>query len=363
MRITFVVAAADLSGGCKVLAIHARMLRERGHELRVVVPAPWQPSVRERIRNLVRGTPLPRTTRANEGTHYDIQGVPVDVLDKDRPVTPRDVPEADVIVATWWETARWIRDFPRSRGAKAYFVQGWERYVEGQPGDEVDETFRYPFHKIVISRFLAEVARDVGGDEDVTLAPNGVDPAQFDAPRRGKQRRPTVGLVHATSHWKGTDVARAAIERVRRAVPEVRVVAFGTEAEHGPHRLPSGTEFELRPAQHRIPEIYSSADVWISASRLEGFGLPALEAMACRTPLVSTRYGGPRDFVRDGENGWLVDVGDAEALADRTLAVLREGERSWQRMSDAAHQTARSHSWHASSLAFESGLRRALEKG
>lgn len=361
MRITFVVAAADLSGGCRVIAIHARLLRERGHDVHVVAPAPFRPTIRQRARALLRGQALPARV-AEGGSHFDAQGVPVRVLARHRPIVEDDVPDADVIVATWWETAEWIRSFSRRKGAKAYFVQGWERHVDGQPGDAVDATLRLPFHKIVISRFLEGVVRDVAGEDDVTLAPNAIDPSQFDAPPRGKQARPTLGFVYSTARAKGLDTARAAIERVREAIPEVRVIAFGAEEASAAHPLPAGTELEHRPAQDRIPRIYASADVWLSASRLEGFGLPALEAMACRTPLVSTRYGGPMGFVRDGENGFLVGVDDAEGLAARAIDVLRMDEPRWSRMSEEAHRTAHALSWRDSSALFEEGLRRALAK-
>jgi glycosyltransferase involved in cell wall biosynthesis len=361
MKITFVVAEANLSGGCKVIAIHARLLRERGHEVLVVSPAPWKPTLRQRARSVVRRQPLPRPP-APSTSHFAAQGVPVKQLDRHRPIEPGDVPDADVIVATWWETARWIRDFPRAKGAKAYFVQGWERYIEGQPGDEVDATLRLPYHKIAISRFLAEVVTKVSGEEDVTLARNAIDPAQFDAPPRDRQPRPTIGFVYSTSHWKGFDVCRAAIEKVHRELGDLRIVGFGSERAHASVPLPLGAELEHRPAQDRIPRIYASTDAWISASRLEGFGLPALEAMACRTPLVATRYAGPADFVRDGENGFLVDIDDVDALAARAVEVLTMPAERWKTMSEAAHRTAHAHSWGDASLAMERGLRRAIEK-
>lgn len=360
MRVTFVVASADLSGGCKVIAIHARLLRERGHEVLVVAPAPWHPTVRQRLRTWIKGQPLPRAA-AVERSHFELQDVPLKILERHRPIGAHDVPEADVIVATWWETAEWIRDFPREKGAKAYFIQGWERYIEGMPGDAVDATFRLPYRKIVISRFLADVARDLSGVDDVTLAANAIDPAQFDAPPRGKQARPTLGFVYSSSHWKGFDVCCAAIEKVRIELPDVRVIGFGAEPEKKHQPLPRGAEYEVRPAQERIPRIYASADVWLSASRLEGFGLPALEAMACRTPLVATRYAGPMDFVVHGENGYLVDVDDADALAAHASRVLSMPESAWRSMSEAAHRAAHAHSWLDSSRKFEEGLLKAIE--
>jgi glycosyltransferase involved in cell wall biosynthesis len=360
MRVTFVVASADLSGGCKVIAIHARLLRERGHEVLVVAPAAWRPTIRQRLRTLIKGKPLPRTP-AVQHSHFELQNVPLKVLDRHRPIGASDVPDADVIVATWWETAEWIRDFPNKKGAKAYFIQGWERYIESMPGDAVDATFRLPYRKIVISRFLADVARDLSGDEAITLAPNAIDPAQFDAPPRGRQTRPTLGFAYSSSHWKGFDVCRVAVEKVRTKFPDVRVIGFGAEPEKKHQPLPPRTEYEERPAQDRIPRIYASADVWLSASRLEGFGLPALEAMACRTPLVATRYAGPMDFVVHGENGFLVDIDDADALAARACDVLSMPESAWKSMSEAAHRAAHAHSWLDSSRKFEEGLLEAIE--
>lgn len=360
MRVTFVVASADLSGGCKVIAIHARLLRERGHEVLVVTPGAWRPTLRQRLRKWIKGKPLPRPPSVQR-SHFELQNVPLKVLEQHRSIRAHDVPDADVIVATWWETAEWIRDFPPRKGAKTYFIQGWERYIEGMPGDAVDATFRLPYRKIVISRFLADVARDLSGEDDITLAPNAIDPAQFDAPPRSKQPRPTLGFTYSSSHWKGFDVCRAAVEKVRIKFPDVRVIGFGAEPEKTHQPLPLRTEYEERPAQDRIPRIYASADVWLSTSRLEGFGLPALEAMACRTPLVATRYAGPMDFVVHGENGFLVDVDDADALAARACEVLSMSEPVWSSMSEAAHRAAHAHSWLDSSRKFEEGLRKAIE--
>jgi glycosyltransferase involved in cell wall biosynthesis len=357
VRVTFVVASADLSGGCKVVAIHARLLRERGHEVLVVAPAPWQPSLRDRVRGLVRGEPAPAP--APERSHFELQGVPLHRLEVHRPVETRDVPDADVIVATWWETAVWVAAMPPRKGAKAYFVQGWERWVDGQPGDEVDATWRLPLHKVAVSRFLGDKIRELAPGADVSLVANAIDPAHFDAPPRAKRSAPAIGLVYSPAHCKGPEVLRAAVEQVRAQRPGVRVVAFGSEPERPHCPLPRGVELELRPAQERIPALYASADVWISASRVEGFGLPALEAMACRTPLVSTRYGGPMDFVRPGVNGFLVDVDDADGLAARALDVLALDGAAWSRMSEAAHRTAHAYTWRDASVLFEGALARA----
>jgi glycosyltransferase involved in cell wall biosynthesis len=91
--------------------------------------------------------------------------------------------------------------------------------------------------------------------------------------------------------------------------------------------------------------LYASCDVWLCGSYSEGFHLPPLEAMACRCPVVSTSVGGPVDVIEPGRNGYLAPVGDAAALGDRLLDVLRLTNPQWRAMSDAALGTATRYTW------------------
>ncbi len=360
MRITFVIASADLAGGCKVVAIYAQRLIARGHDVIVVAPPGPNLNLRAWARGIVKGgAPLRLPQLGRQLNHLDLMDVPRHYLDRYRPVRESDVPDADVIVATWWETALWIRDLPRRKGAKAYFIQGNEADLEEHP-ERVTATWELPYQRITISSWLAGLLRDRAGAEDVLLVPNSVDRAQFDAPPRGKYARPTLGTSYSPLAIKGFAAASRAIEIVRRELPDLRVVLLSSYPVDPIMPLPRDAEFNHRPPQDRLREVYASADVWLSTSRREGFGLPALEAMACRTPLVSTRYGGPADFVRDGENGFLVDVDDAEALAARALTVLRAPEAEWKRLSDAAYASAHGYTWDDAAARMESALRRAM---
>jgi glycosyltransferase involved in cell wall biosynthesis len=165
-------------------------------------------------------------------------------------------------------------------------------------------------------------------------------------------------MLYATIPAKGVDVALAALERVRRRLPDLRVIAFGAERIAAQLPLPEWVEFHYRPAQDEIPRLYARCDVWLCASRREGFHLPALEAMACRCPVVSTRMGGPADFIEEGVNGFLVGVEDAAGLAERLLAVFAFEAPLWRQMSDAALATATRYSWDDATELFE----RALEQ-
>ncbi len=84
--------------------------------------------------------------------------------------------------------------------------------------------------------------------------------------------------------------------------------------------------------QEDVAEVISLADVMLLPSEKESFGLVALEAMACGVPVVATNVGGLPEVIVDGETGYLCECGDVQALADKTLALLKD-EALYQRFS------------------------------
>ncbi len=75
-----------------------------------------------------------------------------------------------------------------------------------------------------------------------------------------------------------------------------------------------------------LPELYNCADVAALCSKNEGFGLAVTEAMACGKPVVGTKVGGIPQQIKDGENGFLVGVGDVKATAKSIIKILKDEE-------------------------------------
>lgn len=359
MRITILSPPFNMSGGLRVIAIYADRLTRRGHDVVVVAPPAKQPHLRRKLASLAsgRGWPMAPSTQPS---HFDELDVECRILDTHRPIRDADVPDADVVIATWWETAEWAAALPPSKGAKVIFIQGYEIFPDF-PVERIKATWRLPFHKIVISNWLAKLARDEYRDPNFSLVPNSVDHDQFWATPREKNRTPTVGLLYSTGSCKGYDVSLRALSLCSQHIPDLRVVTFGAKPLEPSHPLPQNAEFILSPRQDELRTIYAQCDVWLCGSRSEGFHLPPSEAMACRCPVVSTRVGGPMDIIRDGENGYLVDVGDVEELANRLVTVLSLPDPSWRAMSDAALETVTRYSWDDATKLFEAALISAIE--
>ena len=358
-EITFVAPYADMGGGLRVIAVHADRLRKRGHEVVVVSQPPRPPTFRKQVRSVLRGSGWIRPPQRE--THLDSVDVPHRVLARWGPVTDADVPDADVVVATWWETAEWVAKLSPRKGAKAYLVQGYEIFPH-VPRDRAAATYRLPMHRITVSTWLSRLMRDVHGDTEVSLVPNSVDHAIFHAPPRGKQATPTVGFVYSTATVKGYPTTYEALSLVRSRIPGLRTVSFGLHQPSPDLPLPAGASFVRRPPQDQIRHLYSQADVWVSGSSSEGFSLPLLEAMACRCPVVCTPVGLAFDFVEEGITGHVVPAGDPAAMAEAILQVLGLSDARWLTMSTAAHSAATAYDWDKASILFEEALLTAIRK-
>ena len=91
--------------------------------------------------------------------------------------------------------------------------------------------------------------------------------------------------------------------------------------------------------QNSVVELLSCSDLFLLPSETEAFGLVALEAMACGVPVVASCTGGLPEVVENGVSGYLAPVGDVDALADRSIEILRD-PMVWQKMSIAARESA-----------------------
>lgn len=359
MKITFLLPTVGFSGGIRVVAIYAEWLKKRGHDVTLISPPPKRVPLRRAIKKWLSGGGWSKYQRLMP-SHIDGRGLNHIVLDTHRLPKATDVQASDVIVATWWETAEWLMALPDHLGAKAYFIQGHEVF-DHLPRDRCEATYRFPLHKIVIAKWLKDLMTDRYGDFNVDLVPNGVDHNQFCAPIRYKQVQPTVGILYHEAHLKGVDVALSVVGKLVKKYPDLKVVAFGSKPPSGTFVLPPFLELHIAPSQKSLPGLYASCDVWLSASRNEGFNLMAMESMACRTPLVSTRTGWPIEGVRDGINGYLVEVDDVNGAFAAVSKVLDLSEESWREMSENACKSVAHCSWDESCRLFEASLFRICE--
>ena len=366
MKITFVLPSLSLSGGMRVLSIYTELLQQRGHKILIVSTPPRQPTLIEQLKSLLRGRGWGSVPK-KEQSHFDNVDVERRVLETNRRITDADVPDADIIMATWWETAESVAKLSNSKGAKVYFLQHYEAF-DYIPKGRVEATWRLPMHKIAVAQWLADIARNEYGDLSVSLVPPTVDTKQFYDPelrskqQQSKQSVPTVGLYYSTTPWKGCDIALKAFSIAAKKIPNLRLVAFGSgETPPADLPLPDNTEYIMSPTQDQLRESYSRCDAWLFSSRSEGFGLPIIEAMACGTPVIGTPAGAAPELLAGG-GGILVKLEDPEDMALAIEQICQLSDAQWREMSEKALETVINYTWEDATDLFEAALYAARER-
>jgi glycosyltransferase involved in cell wall biosynthesis len=355
LKLNWIEGRATLSGGIKSNRLIAEAMQRRGHEVTTSFITPvhrWPPPWR--IRRFIRR--LKRAMLSNSFPHH-LQKSTINLNQMPtRELNPDLVPDADVTFASLWDL---ISGWPASKGIKVHYVRHHE--IHGGERSEVDRVYSIAGPRIVISSWLRSVMEDYGHRNMIRI-PNGVDWNQFDSKPRGKQSRPTIGMLLGTESFKDSKTAGKAIRILVERIPNLRVLAFGKRLPLEEWGLPECVEYHRSPEQSMIPKLYQQADCWVITSTAEGFGMPGIEAAASHCPLVSTRCGGPDDFVREGMNGHFVDVGDATGIADAVERILNLDDDSWQKMSEASYAISQEFDWDQSAEKLEAQLYQWLDQ-
>ena len=218
-----------------------------------------------------------------------------------------------------WEFDGGILD-PRKRNRFPYSIlNAWVRRVD---------------HIQCISSYTRQMLLDAGYLPQTLLqVPNAVDLTRF-APRSSQaapglvrvvcvgRHVPVKGLYVLLEAWRLGDLARYARLMLAGDGPE-RPGLMARAKELG---IADSVEFLGTVAD--VPALLAVSSVYVQSSFREGLSNAVLEAMACALPVVATRISGNTDLVEDGQNGLLVEPGDAAALASALRALVQDPARA-----------------------------------
>ncbi len=341
----FVAAPA---GGFKMVYEYANRLQARGHQVTVVHPRNLKPQAG--WTQTAKSYLWPMKLRWQ---HRPLIGWFPLVPEAQVKLTPdlRDhyLPDADVIIATAFETAFAVNACNTTKGRKYYFIQHFEDW--NGTATRVRATWQLPLQKIVVSQWLFDIARELGVAGETAYIPYGLNFSEFHTTNSiAERRQPRVAMMTHSLTFKGTPDGLEALRLVKERIPELQAILFGVEPR--PTNAPDWCEYVQQPGLNKLREIYNNAAAFLCPSISEGWGLPALEAMACGCALVAADNQGVRDFTQTGENALLVPVRRPDLLAESLYEVLTNDSLR-VRLATAAERSVGRFTWERSVNAFE----------
>ena len=336
-----------MTGGNRVHLDYANELSLGGHEVTVIYPLwpyrfqyPFRAQVHEFRKNL-RSEVSVKWYSLNT----KLLRVPL--------IRTHWLPQSDVVVAVSWPAVHDVFRLSGSCGQKVHIIMHHESGTG--PEKEIRKIYQMPFHRIAYAQSVAKQMREEFNCEVHDVVPNGVNLKVFYPEHVQREDRKVLMLYHPDPR-KGADDGMTAISELRFGIPKLDVHLIGPVRPM--RRLPSGFRFTFYPTDDELRHLYSTSTVLLYPSRVEGFGLPPLEAMACGCPVVTTDVGAIPEFARDGINAFVVKPGDIKAMAER-LSLLLNNSDVRKAFAKEGLQTAQQYSLQKVAPFFEAALGRA----
>lgn len=294
MKIVFLLPHIKISGGVRVLLTYAHFLSRQGNKVIVAIENKRQ--LRRIIANFFGFKPkwfLQCSAKFLRVENFDEE----------------NLPPADAVVASHWESAIKVDTYSKKMGEKFHFIQHDERFYHGAP-EGADRAYRLPLKKVVVSTWLREIIKkDYQQDANVLL--NTIDKNLFYPISKIKRDFVKILLLHHDYEWKGTKEGVEIVQKLKAKYPSIKLVLFGARKEDAGYLC---DEYYYNVPQNQLASLYSDCDIFLCPSWGEGFGLPSLEAMACRCAVVTYDNGGSRDFAFHEKTALVAKRKDKEDL-------------------------------------------------
>lgn len=324
MKITFVLPGYPWRprGGTKVVYEYANHLVSRGHTVSIVHPR----YMRNWLQIMNYGSWWLRQAVRIFSCFYhpEINWMKIDkrvqMLWVPEP-TVKYIPDADAVFATYWITADYVIDYPKTKGVKYYLVQDFYPYLGNKT--KIEATWRYPLKKVAISKWIGELMVTAGiSKKEIRVIPNGIDLQRFRLLNAIDERPKNIAMMYNKLSYKAPEDGIKALEKVKRKYKDITAVCFGPSKR--PRRLPDWIKYYSKVGEEELVEIYNSSSIFISSSLVEGFALPPAEAMACGCAVAATDSGGIQEYAENEVNALLSKPSDVETLAQNIIRLIED---------------------------------------
>jgi glycosyltransferase involved in cell wall biosynthesis len=337
-------------GGLKVMYEYANHLADRGHDIRVL-------HLRKRFQRYSAWTyPLARWLKNIENSFFPFwfQFHKTCKVRYVRSVTDKDMPDADVIIYTWWELGFDVEKLAPCKGIKVNLIQDYEIWT-----GNTEAVHRSYDLKGVLNIVIASGLRDIVSSftqKPVFILPNAIDTHTFQLMNPIENRNPaSLCMMYHIQERKGTKYGLEALHIVKKRIPGLTVNIFSVF--DAPDDLPDWMIFHKKP--HNLCQIYNQSAIYITSSLQEGWALPPAEAMHCGCALICTKISGHQDYASK-ETALQVQPQQPQQMAEAIMELISHPDRRI-RLAQAGHQFIQQFSWEKSTTLLESFLKEHID--
>ena len=287
MKINFIIPFKRMSGGIRVVYIYSNYLVSKGHDVCCYLPIV---SYKGKNQNLAFRIKASLSNAIKKETWFDCQ-FPVKIVPL---IKEKYIRDADVTIATSWQTSYDVAKLSTSKGRKFYFVQDYE--VFNGEKKLVENSYKIGIPMITISKELAK--RLLCFSNNVSVVNNGLFEDEYINGNKANNRKFTITFMFHEAPHKGSAEALIVINKLLNMHHDIRIQVFGRKL---PTDLPNSFIKLQCPDRKDLIKAYQESDVYLFTSKIEAWGLPVVEAMANKCAVVGRKIGA-LDELYNGRN-------------------------------------------------------------
>lgn len=207
---------------------------------------------------------------------------------------------------------------------------------------------------ITLNKDMKIKVRNISKRNDINILPNGIELEKFKfvcSKKQNNTTKKTILFVGSLLPIKGVGYLINAMNIVQRSLPNANLLIVGSGSDRDKLKilvqklnLQECIHFTGKVSNEKIPGYMAKADLFVLPSLSEGFPLVIAEAMASGLPIVTTNVGGLPEIVKDGENGFIVEPKNPEALAEKIILLLNNRDLC-ENISNINKENAKNYSW------------------
>jgi glycosyltransferase involved in cell wall biosynthesis len=350
MDINFILPGFYKSGGIRVIFEYANRLTAKGHKVKAYVPLKTYNNFLGEFRPVYTSKLLLKDLiYKNKKKIEPFMNIDFDLI-KVNSIKNKYIEDADIVIATGWQTAYSVNNLSRQKGRKVYLIQGYE--VWDANVKSVENTYQFPFNRITISQYLHDLLKN-RYNSDSTVISNGIDFHRFNISKKDYGKKITISFIVSRINIKNLAGAVAAVKKIHDEYNDIRIECFGVQESE---LIPDYAEYFFNPSDEKIVEIYCNSDIFVYSSLYEGFGLPPAEAMACKAAVVTNKVGAVPEYSKHLYSAYHCNPDNPDELYKGIKYLIDNKDERIRISENGFNDVKKSLNWDISTTKFENYL-------
>ncbi len=332
-KINYVLPAVFKSGGVRIIFEYANLLAKRGHSVCIYYPIfPF-----DSYKGVFSGNKFHEyySMTAHHFSNiikknfynycFQLKIVPS--------ISNFFLRNADFTIATTWHTAYAVEKLNVKKGKKIYFIQDYENWRANE--ELVDKSYSLNLNRITSCQYLRKFLLEKFNTDSHVIY-YGVDFKLFYPEKVRKfDELKTVLFIDHGDERKNVPALIKIIKKLKNDFPDLNFNCFGFKKIN---EMPEYVTFFENPSGDKIRELYNEADIFLYPSLHEGFGLPPIEAIACKCPVISTDVGAIPEFIVSGETGFVISRYNLDEIPP-IISTLKDNPGQLKLITEKAYDT------------------------